>query len=46
MRRTLLEAREAWGVQRTVLHATPAGQPVYRRMGYVDTLRFDAFAGH
>jgi hypothetical protein len=22
-----------------------AGQPVYRRMGYADTIRFDAFAG-
>ena len=31
--------------QRTVLHATAAGQPVYRRMGYADTIRFDAFAG-
>ena len=45
MRRALQEAREAWGERRTVLHATAAGQPVYRRMGYADTIRFDAFAG-
>jgi GNAT superfamily N-acetyltransferase len=45
MRRALDEAREAWGVRRTVLHATAAGQPIYRRMGYADTVRFDAFAG-
>jgi GNAT superfamily N-acetyltransferase len=45
MRRALEESREAWGVARTVLHATAAGQPVYRRMGYADVVRFDAFAG-
>ena len=45
MRRALVESGEAWGPRRTVLHATPAGQPVYRRMGYADTARFDAFAG-
>jgi predicted acetyltransferase len=45
MRRALDESREAWGVTRTVLHATAAGQPVYRRMGYADVVRFDAFAG-
>jgi GNAT superfamily N-acetyltransferase len=44
MRRALEEARDAWGDRRTVLHATAAGQPVYRRMGYADTIRFDAFA--
>ena len=45
MRQALLEARKAWGERRTVLHATAAGQPVYRRMGYADTIRFDAFIG-
>lgn len=45
MRRALAEARTEWGVQRTVLHATPAGQSVYRRMGYADTVRFEAFTG-
>jgi GNAT superfamily N-acetyltransferase len=45
MRRALDESGKAWGPRRTVLHATAAGQPVYRRMGYQDTIRFDAFAG-
>lgn len=40
MRRALAEAREAWGIERTVLHATEAGQPVYTRMGYRPTTRF------
>ena len=45
MRRALDESAKAWGPRRTVLHATAAGQPVYRRMGYADTIRFDAFGG-
>lgn len=45
MRRALAEARSEWGVQRTVLHASPAGQPVYRRMGYADTVTFQSFTG-
>lgn len=45
MRRALDEARRAWGVQRTVLHATPAGRPVYTRMGYEDTNNFHVFVG-
>ncbi|BCS32303.1 hypothetical protein TBR22_A15130 [Luteitalea sp. TBR-22] len=45
MRRALAEARKEWGITRTVLHATPAGQPVYRRMGYVDAVSFEAFTG-
>ncbi|HEX8436503.1 GNAT family N-acetyltransferase [Archangium sp.] len=40
MRRALDEARRAWGIERTVLHATPAGLPVYRRMGYRPVTRF------
>ncbi len=40
MRHALGEAERAWGLQRTVLHATPAGLPVYRRMGYRPVTRF------
>jgi ribosomal protein S18 acetylase RimI-like enzyme len=40
MRRALDEAKHAWGIERTVLHATPAGLPVYRRMGYQPVARF------
>jgi ribosomal protein S18 acetylase RimI-like enzyme len=40
MRRALDEAKRAWGIERTVLHATPAGLPVYRRMGYRPVTRF------
>lgn len=45
MRAALDQAREAWGAQRTVLHATPAGRPVYSRMGYADTVGFESFSG-
>ncbi|QRN95070.1 GNAT family N-acetyltransferase [Archangium violaceum] len=34
MRYALDEAKRAWGIERTVLHATPVGLPVYRHMGY------------
>lgn len=37
MRAALGEAQTRWGVTRTILHATPAGVPVYARMGYGDT---------
>ncbi|HYO54942.1 GNAT family N-acetyltransferase [Archangium sp.] len=40
MRHALGDAERAWGIQRTVLHATPAGLPVYRRMGYRPVTRF------
>jgi ribosomal protein S18 acetylase RimI-like enzyme len=40
MRHMLAEAHRAWGIERTVLHATPAGIPVYRRMGYRPVTRF------
>jgi ribosomal protein S18 acetylase RimI-like enzyme len=40
MRHGLDEARRDWGIERTVLHATPAGLPVYRRMGYRPVTRF------
>ena len=45
MRRALADARREWGVQRTVLHATPAGRPVYARMGYADTNLFRVYVG-
>jgi GNAT superfamily N-acetyltransferase len=45
MRHALAQAREAWGPQRTVLHATAAGRPVYTRMGYADTVGFESFTG-
>jgi ribosomal protein S18 acetylase RimI-like enzyme len=40
MRHSLAEAHRVWGIERTVLHATPAGLPVYRRMGYRPVTRF------
>jgi GNAT superfamily N-acetyltransferase len=46
MRRALDEARGAWGLVRTVLHATPAGNPVYTRMGYRPTSTFHVYVGH
>lgn len=46
MRRALDEAREAWDTVRTVLHATPAGSPVYTRMGYRPTSTFHVYVGH
>lgn len=50
MRHSLEEARRLWGIERTVLHATDIGRPVYLRMGYRDVTRFafymPAAAGH
>lgn len=43
MRHALAEAKRAWGLERTVLHATPAGAPVYRRMGYRDVTSFVSY---
>ncbi|WP_224240248.1 GNAT family N-acetyltransferase [Hyalangium gracile] len=40
MRQGLADARRVWGLERTVLHATEAGHPVYLRMGYRDVTRF------
>lgn len=45
MRRALDDAREAWGCERTVLHATPAGRPVYTRMGYDDIVTYHVYVG-
>jgi len=47
MRHSLAEAARATGLHRTVLHATPAGFPVYARMGYIVQRRFACFGwGH
>ncbi|NOK18319.1 GNAT family N-acetyltransferase [Corallococcus carmarthensis] len=43
LRHTLEEAKRAWGLERTVLHATAAGAPVYRRMGYRDVTSFCSY---
>jgi ribosomal protein S18 acetylase RimI-like enzyme len=43
IRHALTEAHRAWGLERTVLHATPAGLPVYRRMGYRPVTRFQFY---
>ncbi len=40
MRHGLEEARGLWGLERTVLHATPDGYPIYKRMGYRDVTHF------
>jgi GNAT superfamily N-acetyltransferase len=40
IRHGLAEAQRAWRLERTVLHATPAGYSIYRRMGYRDVTRF------
>jgi ribosomal protein S18 acetylase RimI-like enzyme len=43
LRRALAEAREAWGLERTALHATELGLPVYLRMGYRPVTRFHMY---
>jgi GNAT superfamily N-acetyltransferase len=45
MRQALADARVRWGIERTVLHATPAGRPVYARMGYAPTNEFQVYIG-
>jgi ribosomal protein S18 acetylase RimI-like enzyme len=45
MRKALADAHDRWGTGRTVLHATPAGRPVYTRMGYASTNTFHVFVG-
>lgn len=44
MRHSLERAREATGIERTVLHSSPAGFPLYQEMGYRPAARFLAFA--
>jgi ribosomal protein S18 acetylase RimI-like enzyme len=45
MRQALDDARVRWGIERTVLHATRAGRPVYARMGYAPTNEFQIYVG-
>jgi GNAT superfamily N-acetyltransferase len=40
MRHALLEGGAALGLERSILHASDAGRPVYAAMGYADTARF------
>jgi hypothetical protein len=40
MRYSLSEAQKATGIQRSLLHATKEGYPIYLRMGYRETARF------
>ena len=40
IRASLEDARKATGLERTVLHATDAGLPVYQRMGYRSAVKF------
>ena len=43
MRTSLENARKATGVERTILHATNDGLPVYLRMGYRSVVKFPFF---
>ncbi|HEX8109040.1 MAG TPA: GNAT family N-acetyltransferase [Kofleriaceae bacterium] len=43
MRRSLARAEAATGIRRTVLHASPAGAPLYAAMGYRSTGRFTMY---
>ncbi len=45
MRQALADTRDAHGCERTVLHATPAGRPVYTRMGYEDVVTYHIYVG-
>jgi predicted GNAT family acetyltransferase len=40
VRASLASCSAATGLTRTILHATEAGRPVYKRMGYHDTAKF------
>jgi predicted GNAT family acetyltransferase len=43
MRHSLARASAATGIRRTVLHASPAGAPLYASMGYRPTARFTMY---
>lgn len=43
IRHSLEQAEQCYGKKRTVLHATPAGFPVYQRMGYQPTAYFKTY---
>jgi len=44
MRRSLEDAARATGLNRTVLHASPMGRPLYSKMGYHDTVPFAVYS--
>ena len=44
MRRSLEDAKKATGFERTVLHATNDGRPVYLRMGYKSVIKFPFYS--
>ena len=44
MRHSLARARDTTGLERTVLHATPAGLPLYLEMGYRPVTEFLGYA--
>jgi GNAT superfamily N-acetyltransferase len=43
VRMALQRAHEVTGLKRTTLHATDAGHPVYKRIGYYDTAKIMAY---
>ena len=45
MRHALEEARRVHGIERTILHATPAGLAIYQRMGYEPVTKFTICVG-
>ncbi|ADO75921.1 GNAT family N-acetyltransferase [Stigmatella aurantiaca] len=44
IRQALKDAKRLWGLERTGLHATLAGYPVYRRLGYREATRFGLYS--
>jgi hypothetical protein len=44
IRKCLEDAGNATGLERTVLHATNDGQPVYLRMGYRCVAKFPCYS--
>lgn len=43
MRASLDDARKATGLERTILHATNEGHPIYTRMGYRSVVKFPLY---
>lgn len=43
VRHALMEGYKATGLSRTLLHATPAGEPIYKRIGYNKTANISAY---
>lgn len=43
VRHALIEGYKATGIKRTLLHATPAGAPVYERIGYYKSANISAY---